>query len=306
MNSRMNSPSAPGKIGVVTVLYNSEPWLPEFFASIAAQSYTNFTVFAIDNASPDHSLALCRQHGEAWTILANAENRGMPAASNQGIVAALAAGCEYVLLLNNDVRFGPELFAQLVDGLRTQHCDMTTPLMYFYDEPETIWCAGGGFQYWAGLRQKHYSEGTRDTGQFTQPTRVDFSSGCCLLIRCEVFARIGMLDEKYFIYWDDTDLMLCARRAGLKLYLLPAAKLWHKVSASTGRQSDFTLRYSTRNHAYYLRKHLPSALVAMWTAIYCAFYAIGILLPWRSRRSRIQLRAWLEGLRMPLDSMPLA
>jgi len=295
-----NSMIVPGKIGGVTVLFHSEPMLPEFFASIAAQSYTNFTLFAVDNASPDRSLAICREHSSLCTVIANEENRGVAAANNQGITAALAAGCEYILLLNNDVRFGPELFAQLVDGLREQQCDMTTPLMYFYDHPEIIWCAGGGFQVWAGLRQRHFAENTHDTGEFTQPQRIDFSPTCCVLMHHSVFDRVGVMDEKYFVYWDDTDFMLRARKAGVTMYFLPAAKLWHKVGASTGRQSDFTLRYSTRNHAYYLRKHLPFLLAAAWTAVYCTFYALTTLLPWRSRRARIQLLSWIEGCRMPL------
>jgi hypothetical protein len=281
------------------VLFRSEAVLPEFFASIAAQSYRDFTVFAVDNASSDRSLALCREHGAE--CIANDDNRGVAAANNQGITAALAAGCEFVLLLNNDVRFGPELFAQLVDGLREQTCEMTTPLVYFYDEPpnasETIWCAGGGFQHWLGERPFHTAEGERDAGQFTQPCRVEFAPTCCVLIRREVFERVGIMDERYFIYWDDTDFMLRAHRRGVKLMLLPAAKLWHKVGA-LDPQSEFTVHYATRNHAFYLRKHLPFLLAVFWWSLYGAVFAVGAM---ASPRMRIKLRAWFEGARMPLE-----
>jgi hypothetical protein len=298
----MDSPGAfhagrlTGKLGVVTVLYNSEPMLPEFFASIATQSYRNFTLFAVDNASGDRSLAIAHEHGA--TCIVNAENRGVAAANNQGIDAALSAGCEFVLLLNNDVRFGPELFAQLVDGLHAQQCDMTTPLILLYDKPETIWCAGGGFRHWLGERPFHRAEGARDAGQFTQPQRVEFTPTCCVLIRREVFQRIGIMDEIYFVYWDDTDFMLRAARHGVKLYLLPQAKLWHKIGALNGPQPGSTLRYATRNHAYYLRKHLPFFLAVFWWSLYCAVFAVGGVF---SPRMRAKLRAWLEGARMPLD-----
>jgi GT2 family glycosyltransferase len=293
----MNSPKVSVHIGVVTVLYKSEAVLPEFFASLFSQSYKSFTVFAIDNASNDRSASICRDTG-ICTVIDNAVNLGVAAGNNQGIIAALAAGCEYILLLNNDVRFGPELFAQLIAGLPTHNCDMTTPMMYFNDQPDTIWCAGGGFQPWIGLRQRHYAEGARDSGQHITPRRVDFTPTCCVLMHHSVFKRVGLMDERYFVYWDDTDWMLRAHRAGLSLYLLPQAKLWHKLGASTGRQSAFTLHYSTRNHAYYIRKHLPFTLAAIWTAIYCMYYAIGAVF---SHRSRSKLRAWREGWRMLQD-----
>lgn len=291
------------RLGIVTVLYRSRANLPEFFASLAAQSYREFTVYAVDNASGDGSLAFSREHGAE--CIENGENHGVAAGNNQGIAAALAAGCEFILLLNNDVRFGPDLLTQLVDGLSAQSCEMTTPLIYFYDRPGIIWCAGGGFQHWLGERPFHTAEGMRDTGQFTQPQRVEFAPTCCVLIHREVFERVGMrdsiyvgmMDERYFVYWDDTDFMLRAHRRGIKLYLLPAAKLWHKVGA-LDPQSEFTVRYATRNHAFYLRKHLPFFLAAFWWSLYCAVFAVGAV---ASHRMRIKLRAWFEGSRMPLD-----
>lgn len=291
----MDNTITPGKIGVVTVLFHSEPVLAEFFPSIAAQTYRNFTVFAVDNASTDRSVALCREQG--FTVIANDENRGVAAANNQGIAAALDADCEYVLLLNNDVSFGPTLFSELLDGLRAHHCQMTTPLIYFSDAPSTIWCAGGGFTRWLGERPWHSHQGRHDTGQLLTPRRVEFTPTCCVLMDRDVFARVGMMDERYFVYWDDTDFMLRARRTGERLMLLPHAKLWHKVGALTGRESNFTLHYATRNHAYYLRKHLPAPLALLWLSIYGTAFALAALF---SSRWRIKLRAWLEGMRMPL------
>jgi len=284
------------RIGVVTVLFNSAAVLPEFFTSIYSQGYPSFTVFAVDNASQDDSVAICAQHAPLCTVIANPENRGVAAANNQGIAAAIAAGGDLVVLLNNDVRCGPELFAQLVEGLHTQNCEMTAPMIYFADSPGTIWCAGGSFDRWLGYRQHHIGEGEHDTGQFA-PQRIAFAPTCCVLMRREVFERVGRMDERYFVYWDDTDWMLRAHRAGVVMWFLPEAKLWHKVGALTGRQSGFTLRYATRNHAFYLRKHLAAPLALFWLVIYAAGFAAGA--PFSSRR-RSQLAAWFEGWRMPL------
>ncbi len=294
----MHSDLVPGRIGVVTVLFNSEAVLPEFFVSITAQTYRNFTVFAIDNASHDGSAAICRKHSALCTLILNEDNRGIAAANNQGIRAALDSGCESVLLLNNDVRFPADLFAQLAAGLRTHACQMTTPVMYLYDAPKTIWCAGGGLNRWLGERPSHFHEGQPDTNISPNPRQVAFTPACCVLIHRDVFARVGMMDERYFVYWEDTDFMLRGRRAGVRLMLLPQAKLWHKVGALTGRYSNFTLHYATRNHAYYLRKHLPAPLAAAWLLIYASVFAVAAIF---SRQWRLKLRSWLEGMRMPLD-----
>lgn len=284
----------PNRIGVVTVLYQSEPFLPEFLRSLAAQTHRDFHLYAVDNASTDGSAALCSQLGPLCTVISNDENDGVAAANNQGIAAALADGCEFVLLLNNDVRFDPDLFARLLAGIRSAQCQMTTPLMLYLNAPDTIWCAGGGFQHWLGERPRHFAQGRRDSGRLAVRP-VEYTPTCCVLIHRGVFERIGVMDERYFLYWDDTDFMLRAHRAGVRLCLIPQARLWHHVGALAA--PEFTLRYATRNHAFYLRKQLSAPLAALWCGIYAAVFALGA--PF-SRRRRGQLRAWLDGCRKPL------
>jgi GT2 family glycosyltransferase len=294
----------PGRIGVVTVLYNSASVLPDFFKSIESQTYTNFTVFAVDNASADNSITLCRernsQRGDLYQLIPNDKNLGVAAGNNQGIRAAIAAGCEYILLLNNDVVFGPELFTELLAGIARNHCDMVTTLSYYFEPPNMIWGAGGSFQRWAGNRLLHHGDGEIDHGQFNQERQVDCAPTCCVLIRREVFARIGLMDEAYFVYWDDTDFMLRAHRAGVRLFFLPSAKLWHKVSSLTGSNSDFSVAYSTRNHAYYYKKHLPALAVVLLSALYYSVYALQYLtgMGGGRRRARLRLKSWTKGLKM--------
>src|SRR5258707_13241919 len=104
---------APGKIGVVTVLFNSGGMLEDFFASIEQQDHTDFVVYCVDNASADDSVDQCRARGDRYIVIENARNVGVAAGNNIGTRKAIADGCEFVLYLNNDVAFGPELFGQL-------------------------------------------------------------------------------------------------------------------------------------------------------------------------------------------------
>ena len=103
------------KVGVVTVTYNSQQVLPDFFASLWSQTHTNFVLYAVDNASSDDSVQLVRAEAdERIRLIENASNVGVAAGNNIGITAARNDGCEYVLLLNNDTVFSGSLLANPV------------------------------------------------------------------------------------------------------------------------------------------------------------------------------------------------
>lgn len=271
-----------GHIGVVTVTYNSAHVLQDFFDSLASQTCTDFTLYVVDNASSDDTLARCRtRNGLPIALLANDANLGVAEGNNQGIRAALADGCEYVLLLNNDTTFDPGLLTHLRDGLVRHKCSMVTPKILFHDQPTVIWAAGGRFQPWLGYRAVHYGEGDRDAGQFDKVRRITYAPTCCVLIERRVFDRIGLMDERYFVYYDDTDFMYRAMRAKLTMVYLPSCSVRHKIGSLTGgAQSVFANRYGTRNRVYFIRKHLSKFWAAMWVGFYC----IHVLLRYLFRR----------------------
>lgn len=255
-----------GKIGVVTVTYNSEPVLQEFFDSLAEQTHRSFALYLVDNASKDKTLEMSRQRTDLPIfVIANEENLGVAEGNNQGIRAALADGCECVLLLNNDTVFAADLIAQLYAGLDRHRCDMTTGKMYYHDQPDVFWCAGGRFRPWLGYRIQHDGENQKDVGQFNQPRRVTYTPTCCLLVRRSVFDCVGLMDSRYFVYSDDVDFLYRCLKQGLLLWYVPAAKLWHKVSSLTGGDTSvFALRYQTRNAIYFQHKHFPRWLAFYW------------------------------------------
>jgi len=254
-----------GKIGVVTVTYNSEPVLQEFFDSLAIQTHKKFVLFIVDNASKDQTLAIARQPMSfPLVLIANQDNLGVAEGNNQGISAALSSGCECVLLLNNDTVFPSNLIENLYLGLDRYHCDMTTGKMYHHDSPDHFWCAGGRFQPLLGYDIRHDGEGERDIGQFDTPRPITYTPTCCLMVRGIVFDRVGLMDPRYFVYADDVDFLYRCLKSDISLWYVPEVKLWHKVSSLTGGMSDFMVRYSTRNRVYFLRKHLPFLLSLLW------------------------------------------
>lgn len=258
-------------IGIVTVTYNSAAVLPDFLSSLKQQTYRNFIVYAVDSCSSDNSVSLLQeQSGPAFKVIKNAENVGIAKGNNQGIRAALADGCGTVLLLNNDVVFEQNFILILLEGLKANPSSMTVPLIYFHDSPTTIWAAGGGFRAALGQQTFHRGEGKEDNGQYNDAVEIDFAPACCILIKRDVFSKIGLMDERFFVYCEDVDFMYRASKANLATRVIPSAKLWHKVHALTGGESDFTYFYGARGRALFLYKHLPNSAL-MWLALHAAF-----------------------------------
>ena len=266
-------------IGLVTVTYNSATVLPDFLCSIESQSHTNFILYVIDNASTDETLAILRN----WTDprlrrIANRDNHGVAGGNNQGIRQALEDGCDSVLLLNNDTVFDPGLVETLARELHAQNVDMVCPKILYFDEPTRIWAAGGRFDKRLGYRPVHLAGEEIDRGQCDQPQLIDYTPTCCVLIRKSVFDTVGLMDERYFVYFDDVDFMYRATQAGMKILYSPAATLLHKVGRLTGGgESLFSVRYCTRNRVYFLRRHL-GPLRSLWTLLlYELHYLRGLL-----------------------------
>ena len=267
----MSSVEAGERLGVVTVLYNSLGVLPSFVASLVAQRMERFLLYAVDNASGDGSADWLAQHPDRRIRLTrNAENAGIAVADNQGIRQALADGCRWILLLNNDTEFGPEFFATLIAGLEGHGADIATPKILVHgSSPPVIWSAGGRFHRWQANRATHDGQGQPDGPEWDRPRRTSYATGCCFLAHAAVFQKIGLLDEKFFVYFDDVDYAFRCRGARMTIWYIPDARLWHKVGSLTGGgASPFGMRYATLGKTCFIRKHYRPPARWFWLGAY--------------------------------------
>jgi GT2 family glycosyltransferase len=291
------------KITAVTVTYNAASVLHAFMDCVVAQVGIEWQLIIIDNNSTDETRDLLgRIDHPRIKIILNQDNTGVAAANNQGIVLAQQNGSDAMLLINNDTVFNTTLFSDLYQSLLSSKAAAVTPLIPFFDEPDKIWYGGGHFTVARGIISFHdsYRRSVSDIAKTV--FAVEYAPTCCLLIRSTVFDQIGLMDEQYFVYWDDSDFCWRMHQAGLTLVCDPALRLLHKVSVSTGgAESNFSIRYQHRNHMLFLRKH--HGLVARGFAIGVVMLkAAGWLLLRRTdmRRLRVQYAALREGLSMPL------
>jgi GT2 family glycosyltransferase len=287
----------PNLIGIVTVTYNSATVIRAFMDCLLVQTHSEFSLYLIDNASSDETLTLVADYRDSRVnIIRNRDNVGVAEGNNLGIRAALKDGCGFVLLLNNDTVFDSHLLSRLLEGLRGHDADMVVPKIVFFDEPEKIWSAGGYFSALRGC-SKHFGFTQKDDGRFDQPRAVSYNPTCCMLIKRDVFDRVGLMDANYFVYFDDTDFCWRAYRAGVKLFYLPGARLMHKVSSLTGGTSSFTLRYCVRNHVYYVLKNYPPGRSLFYCLALYIYIPVKYLLSLRSPTSFwTAQKAFCEGI----------
>ncbi len=226
--------STPLVYGII-LNFNGKPLLLETLASVKQITYSNFKITVVDNGSMDGSQAAMREQFPDVLLIENEKNLGFGEGNNVGIRYALQHGAEWVLLLNNDIAVAPDLLTHMMAVATSDaKIGIIGPKIYYHDQPETIWFAGGRINFWAGLTA-HRGIREVDRGQYDRVEDADYLTGCAMLIRREALERIGMFDPIYFpAYSEDADLCVRARHAGYRLVYVPQARVWHKVSSSSG------------------------------------------------------------------------
>ena len=223
------------KIGVVTITYNSENVLPSFLECIYNQTYSNLILYVIDNGSTDCTLSILKGFDNfPIRITENLDNLGVAKANNQGIIQAIEDECDQILLINNDVEFESILVENLLRAQKDYNCSLVAPKMMYFDQPNLIWYAGSWFKKCKGYLPLHRGLSQKDEGQYDEVIEVEYAPTCCLLAKKEIFTDIGFMDEKYFVYFDDTDFSYRVwKDKRHKMFYVPKAKLFHKVGSLT-------------------------------------------------------------------------
>lgn len=261
------APTAPS-LGIVTVLYLSDEVLDGFFSSLATQIDLAFRLYVIDNSPTDSGTArgrdLAKRHGIDALFVFNNANVGVARGNNQGIERALRDGCTHVLLANNDVEFAPPTLKTLLIAAR-RHGGIATPKIHYFEPDGMVWYAGGSIQPWRALVH-HRGMRAKDSGQFDVAGNTGYAPTCFMMIDAAILRRVGPMDERYFVYYDDVDFAWRLRHNGFHIHYEPMALVLHKVSTSTGgERSPFTVYWSNRNRILFIRKQLKGW--QRWTAL---------------------------------------
>jgi GT2 family glycosyltransferase len=283
------------KIALVTVLYNSAGVLDDFLRSLAGQTRRDFILYAVDNASPDDSAAVvtewARRGDFPVVLIANEQNGGVAQGNNIGVRAALADSCGRIVLTNNDTLWAPDALERLLAGADETRATLVVPKICIHGT-DRLWAAGGAWDRWRG-GTRHRGFGRRDAPAYNVRRPVEYAPSCVMLIAAEVFRRVGLFDERYFLYYDDSDFVRRAGAAGERLCYIPESVVWHRESASVGNASPLAQYYLSRNLLLFTREHEPAFYWYYVLAVQGAIH-------WLKRSftfSRAQWSASREGLR---------
>ncbi|MCL4507647.1 MAG: glycosyltransferase family 2 protein [Chloroflexi bacterium] len=229
-------------------------------ASLERNDYPNCQVIVLDNASTDGSVAAIRSSYPAAQIIELDKNLGYAGNNNVGIKTALLHGADWVFVLNEDTILAPDCISELVNvGQSNPSIGIVGPMVYHHDEPGVIQSAGG--KLGRGWKAQHIGQNEMDHGQFSDAREVDWISGCAILVRRDVVEQVGMLDERFFYYWEETEWCLRAREGGWRITHVPQARIWHKGVQRAYHPSPNVTYYATRNRFLMLEKHHAPILV---------------------------------------------
>lgn len=237
-------------IGIVLVNYNGAAFQNDCIKSLLNLNYTNYYIIIVDNNSSDTSMEELNVFDDKRIIkIFNEENLGVAQGNNIGIKKSIELCCDYTLLLNNDTEVDMQFLRLLIESDE----DVAVPKIYYY-KTNKLWYGGGHFQLKkATAVHENYKCSDVDINFKKYYT---YSPTCCMLIKNKIFSSIGMMDEKYFLYLDDTDFCYRLYLNGIRIRFCENAIVYHKVSMSTGGdESPIFQYYNNRNRFYFAKKY---------------------------------------------------
>lgn len=272
------------KLALIILNWNGWEMTLNCLSSVKKANIKDFEleIIVVDNGSTDESVKKINEfvinkltknppnRRIKFKIIENRENIGFAGGNNVGIKYALGRGVDYVCLLNNDTRVDKDFLVFLIKAIKEEkEAGIVGGKIFFekefeyfkdkYSEKEkgkVIWYAGGKID-WLNVYASHRGVDEVDRGQYDKREETEYVNGCLMLIKSEVFAKIGLLDSKYYLYYEENDFCQRAKKAGYKLIYEPKSIIWHLNAGSSGSGSDLHDYFLTRNRMLFGLKHAP-------------------------------------------------
>ena len=249
------------KIAFIIVNFHSDDDTLSIISDLEKSSSADIEVeiFAVDNSRSNDFYEKIEKHPKAIYVDSPHGNVGFAAGNNLGIIAALKRKANIICLINNDTHAPSNLVKKIMDSpITAPDIGIVGGLVYFAKgfefenqyKPEekgrVIWYAGGKLD-WDNVLGTHIGVNEVDEGHYQEIKDTDFVTGCLLIARADIFKKIGLLDERYCLYHEDTDFNIRVRKAGFRTIIDPNIKIWHKVAQSSGIGSELNDYFITRN-----------------------------------------------------------
>jgi len=250
------------KVFLIILNWNGGEMLLDCLRSIGEIKKTDLalTTVIVDNGSVDDSIKRVLERYPEVRVIRNEMNLGFAEGNNVGMRVALTEGVDYVCLLNNDTRVEADFLTELIKVAETDgQIGVVGGKIYFEkgfefhkerypkkDLGKVIWYAGGKVD-WQNVYASHRGVDEVDQGQYDKAEETEYVNGCLILIKIRVLEKVGLLDDRYFLYFEENDFCQKAKKAGFKLFYAPKAVIWHLNAGSSGVGSALHDYFLTRN-----------------------------------------------------------
>ncbi len=240
-------------IAIILVNWNGWKDTLECLSSLKKIQYQPHEIIVVDNGSQDNSVLQIESAFPAIHLIETKKNLGFSGGNNVAIAYALQKKADYLFLLNNDTIVDPLILEELISAtlLKPQAGILGTKVLR-YHEPKIIDHLGGLWNP-AIAEFDSPSLGFKDEER-NEMQKVDYVSGCSLFVKKEVFETIGLLEERFFLLWEESDFCARARKSGFEIWTAPKAKIWHKVSSSFSGKPHLQY-YWWRNRLLWLERN---------------------------------------------------
>lgn len=266
------------KVFIIILNYNRRDCLKKCLDSVFKITYPNFEVVLVDNNSNDGSFEMARTGYSRAVFIKNEENLGYSAGNNVGIKYALERMADFVLLLNNDTEVRSNFLENLVEAAgKNEKIGIMSPLI-FDGYGGKVWFSGGKID-WLKMKTVHDTE-IKAGDNF----ETDFISGCAMLVKKEVFGKIGLLDEDFFLYWEDADFSLRAKRAGFSMGV--SALSWIDHFERKEHDSKNKIYWLVISGLMFFKKNAEKSLQKYWITFYVYLRRIKNLIDVEFRKNK--------------------
>jgi GT2 family glycosyltransferase len=338
MNCSKNLPDSK-RVYVVILNWNNWRDTIECLESVFQNTYPDYQVICVDNASTDNSVQMIKEWaagkhevksdffvfscsnkpipvicceretaekggmaetgfrhkgGNPLILIRSDSNEGYAGGNNIAIRHVMKkTGWEYIWILNNDTAVDKEALSEMVTGIESNPgTGMAGSKLLYYDRRNMLQAAGGcKITPWNG-NASLIGNNKKDGPEWGVPFSPDYICGASLLVKKEVIQSIGLLDESYFLYWEDADWGMRARKNNFKLLYCPGSRVWHKEGGTSGGISSLTDYYWTRNGLAFMKKFYPAFLPLAPLSYFLKHTVIRII-----KRQPLNFRSFLRGVR---------
>jgi GT2 family glycosyltransferase len=287
---------------IIILNYNTYEETLRCLESVTKIEYENYKIVVVDNNSVDNSAEVLRHKAKEYIFIANDSNLGYAKGNNIGINLALEQGADYICILNNDVEVEKNFLCRLITYMeRDKKVGIAGPCICDFEERGKIQSMGANLNLLTGLAQgkmKNYPYSKLSDGAI----KVDYLGGACFVIRSEIVKNIGIIPEMYFLFFEETEFCLKAKRAGYKLMCLKDSRVYHKRSATISKYKGLSYYFLNRNRVVFMRRNANTFQKVIFS-VYLFIEAVGRIILKREPISLLKI--YYDGLKADKNSIPL-